>query len=90
MSERIAIDKDVPLPPKRVDLKPRTAKYPFAQMEVGDSFSVPLTGERRNNGYVSATRLTSAAASHKKRNPGWNFAIRTLPEDSVVRIWRTA
>lgn len=90
MSEPIAIERGVPLPARQMHLRPRASKYPFAQLEVGDSFAIPLSGERKNNLYVTSMRLTSAAASHRKRNPGWAFSIRTLPDEGVVRIWRVS
>lgn len=36
----IAVVKNVPMPKKSVSGVGRTAKYPFAQMEVGDAFFV--------------------------------------------------
>lgn len=90
MSEVFVIEKGVSIPPKRVDIRPRTTKYPFHVMQVGDSFTVPLGTEKKGTSYVSALRLISAATSHRKRNPGWGFSIRTLPEEGVVRIWRVA
>lgn len=61
----ITIEKDVPLP----------AKYPFAAMEVGDSFTT-------NNHTAVA-----AASSYGRRN-GMKFASRK--NGSGYRIWRVA
>lgn len=89
MSE-ITIDKGVPIPTKRRSVPKRQTKYKFADMEVGDSFAMPLGDEIKNGSYLSTLRLTSAATSFKTRNKGWAFSIRTLPEKGEVRIWRVA
>lgn len=58
-------------PPKRYH------KYPFAQMEVGDAFDLPLS-ER--------VRVTSAYSGHIKRHGG-KFAIRKLNAENI-RVFR--
>lgn len=62
------------------------AKYPFAIMEVGDSFFAPC--KRRVNGQESVT----VAARKFAKSKGMRFASRTLTEDGVrgVRVWRVA
>jgi hypothetical protein len=63
------IEKNIPLP----------IKYPFAQMEVGDSFLLP-EGMKRNAASVAAMRYG---------NPlGRRFTIRKTPEG--FRCWRVA
>jgi len=66
----IKIDKTVPLPPPRW-------KWPFHEMEVGDSFLIPVGWEK--------TCRASAWAYGKKH--GMRFAMRT--EKKGTRIWRT-
>ena len=80
----IQIEKDVPLPPEGMG---RPAKYPFRDMEIGDSFSVPLTGVRQDGQDIAATRLRSRASSAAKEI-GRKFAVRTDNENNVVRCWR--
>jgi hypothetical protein len=90
-----AIEHDVPIPPKRIHT-PAVSKYDFASLEVGDSFAVPLGTERRGTNFLNAQRLTAAAVNYKQRHPGapgkpgWNFTVRTLKDEGVARIWRTA
>jgi hypothetical protein len=84
----IVIEKNVPIPPKRRATGPRGTKYRFGDMDIGDSFALPLGGEVRNGNYLSTLRLTNAAASYKARTPGFTFCIRTLPDEEEVRIWR--
>ena len=68
-----AIEKNVPLPTSGGPGFP--PKYPFGQMDVGDSVVVPKGG--RTAAYVFAHR----------RN--WRFACR--PEgDDTFRVWRVA
>lgn len=68
------IDKSVPIPAKR---KGRS-KYPFATMEVGDSFLVDA---------ASRIKTVSALAVYKKKaHPKQKFTVRRV-EDGV-RVWR--
>ena len=68
------IDKGIPVPPKRG----RVPKYPWREMEVGNSFFVPG---------MKIGAAGSRAASAKKAT-GWTFRCRS--EDGGVRFWRTA
>lgn len=84
---QITIDKDVPIP---TGGKGRPSEYPFDQMEVGDSFAIPLTGEHNKSGQdLSASRLTSAAR-HRAVRLGFKFTVRTDKEAGVARAWRVA
>lgn len=62
-----------PPPPPRAC----TRRYPFAGMEVGQSFPAPL-GDRE--------RIQSAA-SHMRRTRGMRFVVRRV-DDFTIRIWR--
>lgn len=64
------VDKEVPVPPHG------NAKYPFGDMEVGDSFYAKM---KRNT-------VASAASVHGKRS-GMKFIVRN--EGDGVRVWRT-
>lgn len=72
----IKIDKNVPMP----DGVNRETKWPFADMEVGDSFFAP--------GHTS-NQMTNAAAHWRKKN-GWSFSCRNTEEEGVkgARVWR--
>lgn len=67
MSAAIAIEHDVPL---------RTHKYPFREMQVGDSFFVPA---------VPIGKL-AGSASYVQRQTGYKFRLRTV--EGGVRVWR--
>jgi hypothetical protein len=73
-SSEIKIDKNVPMPQEAA-----RAKYPWKQMEIGDSFFVPANGKstryRRNC-------LQSNAHGQVPRK----FAVRL--EEGGVRVWR--
>lgn len=62
------IEKGVPMP----------TSFPFAQMEVGDSFVLP-TNTKRVTAWIAAKRY---ADKH-----GVEFATRTV-EDGSIRLWR--
>lgn len=61
-------------------------KYPFAQMEVGDSFYFPASGESKVEMRRAIGRMTSNASAWSKRLPGRKFSVRTV--EGGVRIWR--
>ena len=69
----IKIDKDVPRPT-------RQTTYPFADMEIGDSFFA----EGKNG-----NQLRNAAGHYRKKN-GWKFEVEERVENNVkgARIWR--
>lgn len=69
------IEKNVPMVVLR---KPGFSKYPFAQMQIGDSFVAPLEERRR----------ISSAATHYGKNHNSKFHIRKITEKQI-RIWRT-
>ena len=66
------IEKNIPL----ISLR---AQYPFAQMEVGDSFLVEAPYVKR----------TAVAASSYARKHGWSFSLRAV-SDTQHRLWRLA
>ena len=84
----IEIKKGVPIPlsSKRLGV----VKYPFAQMAVGDCFSVPASDEKNKRGDNRAVQnLRNSACAHKRRNaPEWEFAIGRDREAKTVTIWR--
>ena len=73
MSNEAKIEKNVPVP------KTRGSKYPFAQMEVGDSFYEPSR---------QTTHLVSASYTFRRRHNllDWKFVARK--ENYGARIWR--
>lgn len=73
-----AVDKRIPLPGDS-GIRGRT-KYPFAMMEIGDSFFVPRVNVKRNT--------IDSAKRKAQLNLGRKFTLRTYPDG--VRIWRVA
>lgn len=69
------IEKNIEIPRRCANSKGRPFKYPFNEMEVGDSF---LTGEPRS-------RISGAIGGYRKRH-GCKFAARTV--EGGVRVWR--
>lgn len=77
----MTIEKGIPIPPDcRNGGKPR--KYPFDEMEIGDSFLChgPSPSTIMN-------RLMAAASNYRKRNQN-EFKIATRSMDDGVRVWR--
>ena len=68
------IDKGIPVPTK----SGRVPKYPWREMEVGDSFFVP--------GMTAAS--AAAGCLGAKKATGWTFRYRTV--DGGARIWRVS
>jgi hypothetical protein len=78
-ANEIVVRKGVPLPADG-RCHGREQKYPFAEMEVGDSFVFPAG--------VSSARASASAGSFGKRAGGWKFTIRKTQEG--VACWRIA
>lgn len=66
------IEKGIPAPAKR-------GKYPFAEMEVGDSFLVP--------GAATSAEISSAV-SYRKNRYQEQYICRSV--DGGLRVWRIA
>lgn len=82
------IEKNIPLPEHKPGAgKPN--KYPFAEMEIGDSFAVPIP--RGKSVSKARTSLHSAALSFTRyNNLNWTFKTGEEVVDRLayVRIWR--
>ncbi len=72
---RVKIDRGVPMV---TQARHRPAKYPWAKMEVGDSFLFP-------RGLRDETHYNQALAASKKY--GRTFRVRKTPDG--YRCWRT-
>ena len=62
------VDKGIPLP----------SKWPFSDMEIGDSFALPENVRRTT---------VSVAAMRYGRTTGKKFTVRKMP-DKTFRCWR--
>jgi hypothetical protein len=91
--ERFKIDHDVPIPIKKKRRK--EPDYPFAQMEIGDSFAVPILSistEDANREIRHLRHSLPAQAGGVARSMGMNakFVTCYMPDEKAVRIWRVA
>ena len=78
------IEKNVPIYNKRAR---RARKYPFSNMEVGDSFVI--RGNKTKKGYKEVVaKVRSSLKYYQSNNPDQKFTIRQTPEG--VRTWRIA
>lgn len=66
------IDDDIPIP-----ASPTLKLYPFEELEVGQSFAVP----------IAKKSSVQAIATRHSRN-GKRFTTRTIGDE--MRVWRTA
>jgi len=71
----IQLDKHVPIP----EGMHAGSKFPWTQMDVGDSFLAP--------GVKNANSMNSGIA-HAQRKTGFTFRSRNTPDG--VRVWRIA
>lgn len=72
------IEKNVPLPSV-------CDKYPFAQMEVGHSFAVPVDDTPQR----TRMQICSSAQYYKKsRHKEFKWATRYDKDANAVRFWR--
>ena len=74
------IEKGVAIPARNF----KKSRYPFNEMDVGDSFIVPITGSKR----TTQTRLSASAASYSRYKQGRKFTVRVV--ENGFRVWRTA
>jgi hypothetical protein len=73
--QALEIEKNVPVPPRTARLR-GAYKYPFAEMEVGDSFHVAKTEDRPNPSRTLASTVSTASKKHGKL-----FSVRTVKDD---------
>lgn len=76
MQKTYKVEKGIPIPPKKT-----FSKYPFAILEIGDSFLVPFKGNHSNPGL-----LANRVGANCRRFVGKKFCYRII-EDGV-RVWR--
>lgn len=77
----IAIEKHIPIPARSHDSR---MKYPFHQMEVGDSFSVSNT-EGLDSVLLTKRMRTTMGAAARRLNRKFVLAV----EGAGIRVWRT-
>ena len=79
---KFKVEAGIPIPPRSAKLGARKdSKYPFARMEVGDSFFIPTTGPKD-----PAYKRLLSSVSQAKRRFGINLQSRVV--DGGVRVWR--
>lgn len=83
-----AIDKNIPMPDKipRGGAESTLPKYPFAEMEIGDSFLVPTDGTTSEN-QLARNRIGGSFRSGKMAR---FINIETRNVNGGVRCWRVS
>ena len=81
------IESKVPVDETAVSLGPKPTRvfYPFDQMEVGNSFSVPVI--RGKTAKQIQKSLYYCVRNFQKKNPKAEFKIAI--QNKEVRVWRT-
>lgn len=81
---KFAIERGIPIPARRG----ASRKYPFGQMQVGDSFTVTPAGFGKPV-FIDALQhcMSNTARSFAKRHGG-KFATRIVNDRTAVRVWR--
>lgn len=76
------IDKNVPIPKQIRSGTPSNAKYPWREMDVGDSIFMKLP---------EAENMSAAARFFAYSNKEYGFTSRTVTENGVkgIRVWRS-
>ena len=77
----LEIQKDIPLP-KEIRRKREERTYPWNEMEVGDSFLVPLD----QRGFRRLVSTVSACAVSAAKVRGTHYTVQR--ESGGVRVWR--
>lgn len=78
MEQTLPVDKDIPIPQA---YKTRPDKYPFAQLEVGDSFFIE-NANKRFSIYANVRHFNERRKLHEQ------IKVCQRREGNGVRIWR--
>lgn len=66
-----------------------TPKYPWPQLEVGDSFTVEYEDRPSHTPDQISNTLASSASSWSRRNRDGRWKFTTRQTRKGVRVWRT-
>jgi len=76
--EKYKIEKNVPIPDSQ-------KRYPLAEMEIGDSFLVPIV----DNKYMATrNRLNPAFSKFKKSDSPRKYLTKRTDDGNDIRVWR--
>ncbi len=81
----IEIDKNIPIPER--NQVGRKTKYPFAEMEIGDSFLSRCDTADAKKVFSVKTNMHRSASYHKQQE-GAKRSYRTRIEPEGIRMWR--
>lgn len=81
---KFAIERGVPIPARR--RAPR--KYPFDQMQVGDSFAITPAGFGKPVFINELQHYMSNTARSFAQRHGGKFTTRIVNDRTAVRVWR--
>ena len=81
--DMITIDKNIPMPKGG---RPQPRIYPFAEMDVGDSFALPVP---KNGDPVKFAAKIRALAWMWRKHKSVKFSVLLVEEGAKVRVWRT-
>ncbi len=95
-AEKFEIEKGLPIPAYIRGNGLKGSKYPFAKMEIGDSFFVPVKGimgnpvTRKQLAQLQRSLCQTARKYRQHGHPEFKVSTRTINTDKEkgVRIWR--
>lgn len=76
---KMEIEKNIPIPKAKTN-----RKWPFVEMEIGDSVLIEMDEYSRSKHQIIATTARNAG---RTREPRMEFATRKQ-DDHSVRVWR--
>ena len=77
------IDKGIPMP----IVHTKRDKFPWQEMEIGDSFEYPRTGNGGPNDLGGISVRNTVSWTNRKFKGQRKFASRVMP-DGTFRVWR--
>lgn len=84
----IEIEKNIPIPPKNRKLWKSPEDYnrfPFSEMETGDSFFVPITDYEE---YLRLSKAINGQMHYYGKLLGRKYSMRKIKEQNGIRVWR--
>ncbi len=83
-----AIEKGIPFEQRKWH---QDRKYPWDEMEIGDSFLIPLADDvPREEYHRLSSNIGSVARGYSKRNPDKKLTFKPRIVKGGVRVWRVA
>lgn len=86
------IEKKIPIPCITRKGAGKTLMYPWLEMDVGDSFCIPIVRPRNADSIQASVYASAHGPAFIGKPKGFRISTRRLVEDGqhVVRVWRVS